>query len=207
MKSLFKYTLFVFLTGFFGNSAWSQTNCDSLIIDCCDFQLIGNDTVFLTVENTATQAGYGYPGFILLNDMGDTMAMETVNYFGIGMGQQVHVLDVLNQIDIPFTGTLQLWGGFYDTLYCEFPVFIIASIDENEHHIDVYPNPVTDYVQFTGVESGTYDLYTVGGKSVKLEQSFTHGMIDVRDLPSGMYFIEIQSTELRSAVKTKILKE
>ncbi len=207
MSPFLQFLIFACLTGFVYNSAWSQTNCDSLIIDCCDFQHIGNDTLLLTVENTATQTGYDYPGFILLNDMGDTLAMETVNYFVLGTWQQVHTLDVLMPINPPFTGTIQFWGGFYDTLYCEFQMLITASVDENELNIEVYPNPVVDYVQLTGVQSGTYDLFTIGGKAIRREQTFTNASIDVRDLPSGLYFIEIQSPLLKDIFKTKILKE
>jgi hypothetical protein len=35
---------------------------------------------------------FSYPGFVLYNTVGDTIAKETVNYFGIGWNYQSHDL-------------------------------------------------------------------------------------------------------------------
>ena len=74
----------------------AQTNCDSLEINCCDFQLLGNDTISLSAQNNAQNEIFDYPGFLILANNGDTIAKETVNYFGIGSGEQTHYLLLQN---------------------------------------------------------------------------------------------------------------
>jgi len=83
------FSIFSLFTTF--NSV-SQTASDSLIIDCCNYDLIGNHAIPLAVSNTNVSEIFDYPGFILVADNGDTSARETVNYFGIGWGSQTHYL-------------------------------------------------------------------------------------------------------------------
>lgn len=98
--------------------------CDSLFIVELQYGAFDDSTVNVTVENYGTTL-FDYPGFILLDDNGDPIAIETVNYFGIGVGPQLHMLSIEPGATLPtgnFTGTLQLWTGFYTSLACAFPV-------------------------------------------------------------------------------------
>lgn len=98
--------------------------CDSLFIMELQYGAFDDSTVNVTVENYSSTL-FDYPGFILLDDNGDTIAIETVNYFGIGAGPQLHTLSIGQGAVLPsgnFTGTLQLWTDFYTALACEFPI-------------------------------------------------------------------------------------
>ncbi|QQR86824.1 MAG: T9SS type A sorting domain-containing protein [Flavobacteriales bacterium] len=98
--------------------------CDSLFIMELQYGAFDDSTVNVTVENYSS-ALFDYPGFILLDDNGDTIAIETVNYFGIGVGPQLHTLSVQPGAMLPtgtVIGTLQLWTGFYTAEACAFPV-------------------------------------------------------------------------------------
>ena len=77
--------------------------------------------IIISVENNSTEL-FDYPGFVLINTDGDTVAKEVVNYFGIG-SQSVHPLQVRAGVHHPlqnFEGTLQLYSGFYDQFECEW---------------------------------------------------------------------------------------
>lgn len=190
-----------------GNRSFSQTNCDSLQIDCCNFELLGNDTISLVATNTSTQEIFDYPGFLLLDQNDDTLAQETVNYFGIGLGAQTHYLSVQNSITFSMEGTLELWGLFYDTLYCSYPITINSiGIDENlMNDLNVYPNPVLSTVKLSEIESGLYSIYSTDGKIITAEQVFNNFLIDLSKLSHGAYILEIKSTTEK--FRSKIIKE
>jgi hypothetical protein len=125
---------------------WSQDSnpCDSVSIDCCLFDL-DSDLLIITVSNTSNTL-FHYPGFILFNNTGDTAAIETVNYYGIGPYNQEHFLELLNPIDLPFEGYLELHIDFYAIYACTFPLLIddtlSTGISKNlKEQVAVFPNP------------------------------------------------------------------
>lgn len=200
-----KNLLLLFFT-VFTFSLQAQTNCDSLEIDCCNFQLLGNDTISLQVQNSSLEEIFDYPGFLILSENGDTIAKETVNYFGIGFGWQTHYLAVQNSISVPFSGTLQLHGLFYDTLYCEFPLEISSlSLEEQTYEISVHPNPVVNQLTIEGVTTSDYTIYNLSGENVK-SGTFQNSTIDLNELPAGSYIIEFTDDFIVLRNKLKFLK-
>ena len=98
--------------------------CDSLLVQSIAWAPFGSDTLLsVHVLNQSTTL-FDYPGFILFDDNGDTLAIEQVNFFGIAQDSW-HQLNVHPQANIPtgaFQGTLELWTGFYTALSCSYPV-------------------------------------------------------------------------------------
>ena len=72
-------------------------------------------------NNNSTGELFDYPNFILLDIDGDTLAKETVNFFGIS-ADSWHVLRVQPGADLttPVDGILQLWTGFTSQLACSW---------------------------------------------------------------------------------------
>ncbi|HNA33003.1 MAG TPA: hypothetical protein PL106_07760, partial [Flavobacteriales bacterium] len=68
-------------------SAGEPTDCDSLSFLGVRWGVFSDSTIVLTVANASTDL-FDYPGFVLLDEEGDTIASETVSYFGIGSGPQ-----------------------------------------------------------------------------------------------------------------------
>lgn len=94
--------------------------CDSLLLGALSWHPFTDTALVLTASN-ASSVLFDYPGFLLLDAQGDTLAQETVSYFGIGQGPQTHVLTVRPGATIPtgsFNGELHLWTGFYQNLGC-----------------------------------------------------------------------------------------
>ncbi|MCF8460763.1 MAG: T9SS type A sorting domain-containing protein [Flavobacteriales bacterium] len=118
MKHLFPF-FFILLS----STAFSQTVCDSLDFVSIQYSAFTDSVIVVSVENNNTTGElFDYPGFVLINTNGDTVAKETVNYFGIGQ-QSVHHLNVRPGVQNPlenFVGVLQLHTGFYSDLACEW---------------------------------------------------------------------------------------
>jgi len=117
MKHLFAFSLILIST--FANA---QTVCDSLDFASIKYSPFTDTLIYVHVENNNPSEIFDYPGFVILDANDDTVAVEMVNYFGIG-SESVHELSVRSGMHDPqdnFEGTLQLYSGFYDTFECEW---------------------------------------------------------------------------------------
>lgn len=126
--------------------------CDSLQVECCSFDLTQN-TITLIASNYSSYL-FDYPGFILYDSDLDTVAFETVNYFGISVSQP-HTLNIIHPFELPFDGILELYVLFYDSLTCTFEVTIPDTITTNLtnnklSYLELYPNPATNFL-FAGL--------------------------------------------------------
>ena len=95
--------------------------CDDLDLDFVHWAAFSDTALTIHVFNNSTEL-FDYPGFILLDVNGDTLAMEVVNFFGIGL-ESSHTLTIHPDAQIPsgpFSGELQLWTGFYDEQACSW---------------------------------------------------------------------------------------
>ena len=130
--------------------------CDSLILASLSWAPF-SDTALLVHVFNPTFTLFDYPGFLLLADNGDTLAQETVNFFGIA-GESYHTLAIPSGTIMPsspFNGTLQLWTLFYDTLDCswDLPVDLCPP--------DSCTEVIVDMQNFgSGLVTGSF-LYTV----------------------------------------------
>ena len=100
--------------------------CDSLQIVSVVYHAFSDSLIEVRLMNSGSEI-FSYPGFILYNADGDTIAIETVDLFGIG-GESTHRLVIhpdAELVDPTFTGTLELWTDFYDTLACTFQMEVV----------------------------------------------------------------------------------
>ncbi len=94
-------------------------SCDALGIESIQWHAFTDTAIVVHVTNSGSGV-FDYPNFILFNMQGDTLAKETVNFFGIG-AEGWHILRVLDDVMIPtepFMGSLELWTGFTSDLAC-----------------------------------------------------------------------------------------
>lgn len=93
--------------------------CDSLVIESVQWQAFSDTALVVHVFNPTSEL-FDYPNFILYDAQGDTIANETVNFFGIA-GESWHTLALHGGATIPegpFQGTLELYTGFGVELAC-----------------------------------------------------------------------------------------
>ena len=108
--------------------------CDSMNVTFIELDTTGNPHLIdFEIETFYTSSHwYGYSGFILLNNMGDTVAYENIstagNVFGIGPNTtENRTLDVTQNLTLPFSGTIHLIEGWFagnPTTQCSFPFTI-----------------------------------------------------------------------------------
>jgi hypothetical protein len=193
-------TVTVLLTG---TAAYSQNweACDSLTINCCTHNTAGPNTVVLEVSN-ASSVLFDYPGFILFDSNMDTIAIETVNYFGIGTGFQQHIMNLVAPLPLPFTGTLNLYTLFYVEQACSWPVTLPdtttgLTTQQQPKAPAIYPNPVSSNTQLIldGFENTagpiTILISDTRGRYIKSLHLETIQPIDVKELEPGVYFLKI----------------
>ena len=116
-------SLFFILFALAMQQAWGQSPCDGVQIGDIRYDAFRDSVLLVEVANNSGDI-FSYPGFILYDAGGDTIAMETVNFFGIG-GEQIHSLTLHAGAGAPtevLDGSLELWMLFYDSLACTFPV-------------------------------------------------------------------------------------
>jgi hypothetical protein len=170
--------------------------CDSVFINCCDV-VTGPDEITLTADNHSAYL-FDYPAFQLIASNGDTVAHEITNYFGIGFGPQLHSMELLMPITFPFTGTLELYTGFYDTLWCSWQVTItdstVSIYEPTEISLSMFPNPADDKVQIlVGTdEPFNIELFDMNGRLVYTEQHVRSGAtVATSHLPAGLYIVSV----------------
>lgn len=93
--------------------------CDDLELVSVYWHPFTDTALVVHVRNNST-ALFDYPNFILLDDANDTLAVETVNFFGIGE-ESWHVMQLREGVElpnVPFSGRLELWTQFTSELAC-----------------------------------------------------------------------------------------
>tara|TARA_B100000767_G_scaffold70699_1_gene67309 strand:+ start:257 stop:808 length:552 start_codon:yes stop_codon:yes gene_type:complete len=122
----------------------AQSLCDSVVVF---FNEIDTNTTPNLIHFDVQVFGYGpsigYPGFILLNNLGDTVAYESFNtasnvFSLIPNSIETRFLDVVQNFSLPFNGFIHLVSGWFAgnvTTACIYPFNINNSttyINETE---------------------------------------------------------------------------
>lgn len=163
--------------------------CDDLVIDFVRWEAFSDTAVIVHVVNNSNEL-FDYPGFVLLDMNGDTLAKETVNFFGIGL-DNYHTLTIQPGAVFPF-GTssyvLHLWTHFYEEQACTWQL-----------NVDLCPLPPCDQVA-VGLQNfgdaltiGNFDwtildvdMESVGNGQLTLTDSVQYDW-DTLCLPPGQY--------------------
>ena len=114
--------------------------CSNLELVSVQWHAFTDTAIVVHVQNSNTvNALFDYPNFILFNASGDTLAKETVNFFGIGEDSW-HILELHPDATPPanpFIGTLELWTSFGAALACtwQLPIDLCPADECSTLHI------------------------------------------------------------------------
>ena len=188
------FSLVVIMSFSLNNRMYTQPfTCDSILITNFDYTPDSLNRISLFAAN-ANMDIISYPGFVVLNHLGDTMAKETVNYFGIGFFPQQHFLEVYQPITNPFSGNIELHSWFYDSLRCVFPFILdttLYSLNKQLKFVSVHPNPTSDILFVKGIdEKFEYIVLDISGKKLL---SGMGNPIAISNLKRGSYYITVSS--------------
>jgi len=196
--------IFLLLNSFFAG-AQNIPACDSLYISCCTYDTLGPNTITIYASNYSSVL-FDYPSFVLFNLNMDTIAKETVTYFGISQGPQPHTLDIVAPLILPFNGYLNLYTLFDVTLDCSFPFYIPDTVNrvqelQGKNKLEVYPNPAEQFMEIKiepGMTDGIVLIYNLLGDLVVQPQTVNFKepvRVDVHSLPPAIYRLEVRSEE------------
>ena len=116
--------------------------CDSVIVSFNQIDTTTTpDLIYFDVQVFGYGPSVGYPGFVLLNSVGDTIAYENFNtalnvYTLMANTTETRFLEVVQNFSLPFSGTLHLidsWFAGNPVTACIYPFNIsIGTTDINE---------------------------------------------------------------------------
>jgi hypothetical protein len=189
--------------------------CDSLVIACCTFDSLGVNTITIYADNHSSVL-FDYPGFVLFNAAMDTIAKETVQYFGIGTGFQPHTMDIVAPLVLPFSGKLNLYTGFHTFLACSFPYQIADTATgvlehDGMNRVEVYPNPAVSSVTitlpgFTAEQDLEVAVCDVTGREVlRTKFDLSPMKVELKGLSEGMYVLKIIDAQDEVKVSRKVI--
>ncbi len=198
MKQLFLISI---LSLPFFTKAQNLPQCDSLIISCCTFDSLGPNTISIFVANPSSEL-FDYPGFILLDNNTDTIAKETVSYFGIGVWPQAHTMTFLAPLTLPFSGYLELHTLFYQEFACSFPFTITDTATTVpgiylEESYEVFPNPCSVELQIRQLyEEGDREVMIsivdiAGREMLRVKKEQLPATMLLNGIPPGLYILRI----------------
>jgi hypothetical protein len=130
-------------------------------------------------------------------------------------GKNAFIMDNWTQVDLSALENVKYLkfeisssDGMAPTYFCIDELTFSNLTDAPDIHKNlsgVYPNPFNDIIHIDGLNTGTYQLYDVNGKLMRRGVINTeHQNIHTGNLPSGMYFIKIDTGEKR--IVRKLIK-
>lgn len=191
-------------------NAQNSPACDSVFIDCCTFDSPDENTISIIVSNYSSDI-FSYPGFILFTEDMDTMAIETVNYYGIGWSQ-THIMNIIHPFELPFEGIIELHTGFYESQVCSFPIFIpdstLTRITKLEaDFVKTYPNPVLNTLNIQYEKPQELEevfISDINGHVISRINNNQSSM-NVSHLQAGLYILILKRKE-GTTIRTKFIK-
>lgn len=173
---------------------FGQSPCALVTIEHLQYDAFDPSAVELVVNNQSNEL-FSYPGFVLVDDQGDTLAREQVSFFGIGNGPQAHYLSADPDVTIltgVFDATLLLFGEFGDTLYCTWPLEDITLCPPDSCiQAEIYLTNTGTLVEFNAFwwMYDTNDGTQVANGSMNMDDmNATH--FDTLCIPPGAYTLE-----------------
>ena len=86
-------------------------------------------------------------------------------------------------------------------------VFSLTQTDSQKSTLSVHPNPFKNQIQLPESSTGSkYQIFNLQGRTV-LSGTLQHSNLDLSKLKSGLYQIQISSTEKGTSKMAKIIKE
>ena len=132
------------------NGSWVQMSLGQTVPNICDSVFVSfnqidtttsPDLIYFDVQVFGYGPSVGYPGFVLLNSVGDTIAYENFNTAGnvftlMANTTETRSLEVVQNFSLPFSGALHLvdsWFAGNPTTACIYPFNIsIGTTGINE---------------------------------------------------------------------------
>lgn len=169
-----------------------------------DFLVVGSRNIFSTTDNTGYIEEYQLPNSsnswtkigstILGDDDNDEFGFSVaINFDGTRIAGGARNADDNGS----FSGSSKVFDNSGNILG-------VNDIDDKLTQIKIFPNPASNYINFSGAEIQAIEIYNSTGRLVK--KDFNTNRIDVNDLNKGFYLIKLYDIN-NSNVTKKIIVE
>jgi streptogramin lyase len=141
-----------------------------------------------------TVAGNGSAGFG--GDLGNALGANLLNPFGVAV-------DVYGNIYIADANNQRIRKVYN-------PLLQVNSVFVNNNSFDLFPNPSSDNVMLSGLETGDHvSVYDLAGKQVCAWQAAAAGTqtFEIRTLSAGMYQLRVSDANGITKAFAKLVKE
>lgn len=112
MNNIIKITFFVLISLF----GYSQNKvCENITFNSFEIDTKQENTLAINVkvENENSLMPINYPGFLLLNEMGDTVAHTTKEYATYTLADnKIYKLKIVKELAIDFSGDIEIYSGY-----------------------------------------------------------------------------------------------
>jgi hypothetical protein len=130
-----------------------------------------------------------------------------VNQFSFGLNlprpEIVEYKWISPQFKTPVLQIQRTNGINTSVLVADLPTNVSES---NASELSIYPNPSSDLIRVSDITSGTpYQILNAAGQKV-MNGLISNSEIDVRSLPQGLYFLQINSGTAMTAAKLTIVR-
>jgi hypothetical protein len=179
---------------FHGDSIWLATSRGAVLIYDDEFSLHCNDSAMATGYSSLHTVHIDKNGLIWFGNSKGAMSYDGTDityYQPFGVEETIHSIREDDNNNLWFAGSIAISKMSYEVESVDFE--IIYSVDD----VRIYPNPANSFIQIDlpeNIDKDVLRIYTIIGslvKSVELKQSSS--IIDISDLPSGLYLLTLQS--------------
>jgi PKD repeat protein len=146
---------------------------------------LGSDTTLCPWNSILLDAGN--PGMNYLWSTGATSQTIFVDSTGIGYGTRNFSVNVTNLSGCPTADSIQI----------TFETCTGMQETQNQPGVVIYPNPATNqlFIEIDGFQHGSWQLISMEGvilKKSEVTQEHDRSLVDVREIPGGVYFLKIE---------------
>ncbi|MEZ4740502.1 MAG: T9SS type A sorting domain-containing protein [Flavobacteriales bacterium] len=122
----------------------AQADCANVVIESVHYSALYPSVIEVSAYYDGSDC-IDYPSFILFDGNGDTLAIESVNFFCVGFGSPMtHPMTILADAVVPtgsFNAHLELYSGFGDTLVCSWDLSDVVLCPPAEcQQAEIYTN-------------------------------------------------------------------
>jgi hypothetical protein len=143
----------------------SQADCGNVVIESVQYDPLFAGSIDVKAYYDGAEC-ISYPSFMLFDQNGDTLAIETTNFFCVGNGSpQTHPMTIRPGVQIPtgaFDARLELYTDPGDSLACSWDLTDVMLCPSAEcQQVEIYLTNTGDLVAFTAYwwvldENGTW---------------------------------------------------
>lgn len=156
--------------------------------------------------STATTANYNDALIVKYNPNGDVLLAKNIhgsfdcrfNSVNVAPDGSAYVTGVMN--GSPAFDAVSSTGSGYYPVHAKLGAAVLSNIKSDLFSLQILPNPANDFIQFSSNnENLKGTIYNTLGQAVK--QFETDNKIDIRELNSGVYLLQLSDNRVFRVVK------